>query len=339
MALSPCTAAPWALLACLALGASQESPSGTTASEVSSARGDGVWGNPAAQDLRAAPLVRARPVAAAEEIHPGEPLLLGVRLEIAPDWHVYWENPGDSGMPPRVDWELPDGVEIEGPFWPYPRRYAAGPLVSLGYSRAVTLGFRLRLSPEAAAGLEGVRLTLAAKVSWLACHDEKGCVPGESQVRWSAALGRGAVDPAAELPPELVEWERGLPRGDHGWEFALEGDPAPARGELNLLLRAPKALAEGERPLDFFPREEGRFQLASPPRFEPIAVDGPGEVWRMRMRLERGVEAPERVSGVLLIGVAPGQPPTAVLDLDTHPPAGADGTPNGDRESPLPEKP
>ena len=32
-------------------------------------------------------------------IVPGEAFTLAVRIELDPDWHLYWRNPGASGLP------------------------------------------------------------------------------------------------------------------------------------------------------------------------------------------------------------------------------------------------
>src|SRR6202008_3713117 len=42
-------------------------------------------------------------------IEPGAPFWLGLRQRIAPGWHTYWLNPGDSGEAPTLDWKLPAG--------------------------------------------------------------------------------------------------------------------------------------------------------------------------------------------------------------------------------------
>ena len=31
-------------------------------------------------------------------------------FKLEPGWHVYWQNAGDSGEPPRIQWTLPAGV-------------------------------------------------------------------------------------------------------------------------------------------------------------------------------------------------------------------------------------
>ena len=59
-----------------------------------------------AQPQRVGP-VEVEMVAEQASIQPGQPLRVG--LHIVPDhhWHVYWQNPGDAGLPPTLKWSLP----------------------------------------------------------------------------------------------------------------------------------------------------------------------------------------------------------------------------------------
>ena len=53
--------------------------------------------------------VRAELVAHAPQgIAPGAEVWLGLAIEHAPGWHTYWKNPGDSGLPTTLAWQLPD---------------------------------------------------------------------------------------------------------------------------------------------------------------------------------------------------------------------------------------
>ena len=57
------------------------------------------------------PQVRAELVAHAPDgVTPGKPLWLGLKIEHKPHWHTYWKNPGDSGLPTTLDWQVPAGV-------------------------------------------------------------------------------------------------------------------------------------------------------------------------------------------------------------------------------------
>ena len=51
---------------------------------------------------------------------------MALRQEIAPGWHTYWMNPGDSGEPPRIEWALPTGFTAGDIVWPHPERIRRG---------------------------------------------------------------------------------------------------------------------------------------------------------------------------------------------------------------------
>src|SRR5690349_15443146 len=55
-------------------------------------------------------------------IQPNQPSRIGIRFQTDKDWHIYWQNPGDSGETPRVKWQLPEGIQIGELEWPTPRR-------------------------------------------------------------------------------------------------------------------------------------------------------------------------------------------------------------------------
>ena len=51
--------------------------------------------------------VEAELVPAATALNPGTAVTVALRLKMDPGWHAYWRNPGDSGLPPTLDWKLP----------------------------------------------------------------------------------------------------------------------------------------------------------------------------------------------------------------------------------------
>ena len=61
-------------------------------------------------------------VAEREALAPGETSLLGLRIRHDPQWHTYWRNPGDSGLPTTVRLALPEGWSAGGIVWPAPHR-------------------------------------------------------------------------------------------------------------------------------------------------------------------------------------------------------------------------
>jgi DsbC/DsbD-like thiol-disulfide interchange protein len=99
---------------------------------------------------------------------PGQRLLLGVRFTIEPGWHIYWHNPGDSGMATQIDLELPPGFEAGPVLWPLPRRFELpGGLVAFGYEDEVLLCREVQVP----ATLTGETVTLTATAQWFACKD------------------------------------------------------------------------------------------------------------------------------------------------------------------------
>ncbi len=43
-----------------------------------------------------------------------------VTLLVDPGWHVSWRNPGETGLPTRLNWSLPPGVRAIDETWPVP---------------------------------------------------------------------------------------------------------------------------------------------------------------------------------------------------------------------------
>jgi thiol:disulfide interchange protein DsbD len=107
----------------------------------------------------------------------GQPILVGLRLLHDPHWHTYWRNPGDSGLPTKVDWRLPAGWKAQEIQWPTPMRLPVGPLANFGYEGDLLLP--MVLTPPA--GLKpGSEVRLEAQASWLVCKDV--CIPGEASL-------------------------------------------------------------------------------------------------------------------------------------------------------------
>ena len=83
--------------------------------------------------------VEARLIAENQSIQPGHPFWIAVHLTIDKGWHVYWENAGDSGLPVKATWNLPDHFNAGPLQWPYPEKIQEPPLVGYGYHDEVFL--------------------------------------------------------------------------------------------------------------------------------------------------------------------------------------------------------
>ena len=128
------------------------------------------------------PHVRAELVAHAPEgVAPGAPVWVGLQITHQPEWHTYWKNAGDSGLPTELNWTLPSGVAAGEIAWPVPRKIPVGNLANYGYENTVLLPVPLEVStlykpPMALAGGTPA-MDIRLKASWLVCRKE--CIPEE----------------------------------------------------------------------------------------------------------------------------------------------------------------
>src|SRR5690606_18877945 len=103
----------------------------------------------AAQPSAGTPEVTVRLEPGRLRIAPGGAARIALRLEPAPGWHVYAPDPGDVGVPLRVEWEAPEGVRVTPLAWPAPAPLAVGGWSSLVYSEAVEAQGEIRVAADA----------------------------------------------------------------------------------------------------------------------------------------------------------------------------------------------
>ncbi len=140
-----------------------------------------------------APHVTADLIVESATVKPGSDAWIALRLVLENHWHVYWRNPGDSGLPVSVAWTVPEGYAAGDLVWPAPERLAEGPLVSYGHSGTVVLMAPLRVPADATPGSP---VTIRATAKWLVCRDT--CIPGSADVTATVRVGAGG--PGASAP-------------------------------------------------------------------------------------------------------------------------------------------
>lgn len=204
-------------------------------------------------------LVAATLLCSAATLAPGQSAWLGVRFDVEPGWHIYWENPGDSGMSTSVELSADQG-RVGTLAWPTPRRIdGAGGLTSYGYEGSTTLLRPLEVEPDA----KGV-VRVSGEARWLVCKEDQ-CIPGSADLGLSVPVGtatRGDALAAARqaLPAALPASARTGRAADRAWldlpaaqsvdlfpsralESALAGWTAtPADGGVRVELRLSAAL-------------------------------------------------------------------------------------------------
>ncbi|HEY5794777.1 MAG TPA: protein-disulfide reductase DsbD domain-containing protein [Bosea sp. (in: a-proteobacteria)] len=140
------------------------------------------------------PRVTATLLSSRDAVAPGERFQVALVQKMAPGWHTYWRNPGDSGEPTRIEWVLPQGVSAGEIQWPAPKAIPVEPLVNFGFEGTLLLPVEITVPQDAR---PGERLTLKANATWLVC--EKICIPEEGAFTLDLPIAPAAVvDEAAQ---------------------------------------------------------------------------------------------------------------------------------------------
>ncbi len=233
------------------------------------------------------PQVRAELVAHAPEgVTPGKPMWLALKIEHQPHWHTYWKNPGDSGLPTTLDWQLPAGVQAGDIEWPTPGRLPIGPLMNFGYEGSLLLPVTVTVP----AGFKGEALDVRLHAEWLVCKEV--CIPESGDFALSvpaqaATAGHAALFAAARAarPQALASAQAGATVDGQVLAIKVEGLPAAWRGKT----------------LQYYPEVTGVIQNAA-----PVNGTWSGTAWTARVPLDAQRSAsPDQMPAVL---VAAGEP-------------------------------
>lgn len=195
----------------------------------------------------------------ADGVVPGETLWIAIRQEVREGWHVFWENPGDAGLPLAIEWTLPEGFEAGEPLHPSPEYIPVGPLASFAHEGEPVFLLPLTAPQDAA---PGEAIDIEASASWQACEDI--CVPEEGRFSFSLSVVEEAA-PIAAHAPLFAAARAALPS-------VFEGEAAfSVRGGAYVLeLEPPEGFTDKDA--FFFPAVEGLITPAAPQAI--IARDG-----------------------------------------------------------------
>ena len=244
------------------------------------------WPGVVAQPVQTDHVV-AELISETEWIVPGQPFDVALRFEIEENWHTYWLNPGDAGLPTNIQWELPPGFSAGEIQLPYPERVVTPPLVSYGYSHEVL--HIVRITPPA--DLQpGTTVTLKAKADWLVC--EVVCIPGEADVQLTLPV-------RTQSPPRLSKWadafaetRKKFPIHETDWQITASVQDSL----LVISVRPPQGETTAEQPIIFAPAEEMILENSVEPEFYRTDDEA-----RLVFLISRYREEPlQKISGVLI---------------------------------------
>jgi thiol:disulfide interchange protein DsbD len=126
-------------------------------------------------------------------IMPGRPFDVGVRFEQESGWHIYWQNSGESGLPPTIQWKLPEGFTAGEIQFPIPKRHVSpGDIITNILPGEPIL--IVSIKPPNSVGASTVKL--AAEVRYLICN--QNCLQEQADVQVEVPVQTGDLKPANE---------------------------------------------------------------------------------------------------------------------------------------------
>lgn len=92
---------------------------------------------------------------------------IGVLINLKDDWHIYWRNPGDSGLPTEVEYTLPKEFVASKIKFPTPKIFYSGEIINYGYSHQVLFISEISIPKN----FNQKEISISARLSSLICKD------------------------------------------------------------------------------------------------------------------------------------------------------------------------
>jgi len=230
--------------------------------------------------------VQAQLIADVESIKSGSRFCVALALTMEEGWHTYWKNPGDSGLPTTIEWNLPEGFSAGEIQWPYPQKFETSGIVSFGYENKIFLLVDMQAPP---ALIPGTVAKFSASVAWLACKEE--CVPEHADLTIEIPV----KEHDSKVDSKWIEYfkmsRKNLPKFFKDWDI-----DAAAKVEKIVIQALPHVSVN--RPtmnIYFFPEEEGIVDYSAPQTVEKLHKGYSIEIKRSKF----SSHLPSRLKGIL----------------------------------------
>jgi thiol:disulfide interchange protein DsbD len=216
-------------------------------------------------------------------VTPGSRVNFGIQFVTDNGWHIYWQNPGDSGEPPRIQWHLPAGLSTGTIDWPTPTRLNSAAGTDYGYEGTVVLLSWLQLPETAQPG----RIEVRGDISWLVCREV--CIPQRTQLKMPVRISQIPItdDSAHQMLLSATEHlPKPLPAG-------LRPLAASSADGFRLTLVSNDPIRQAE----FFPSEEA--QIDNGARQELASHNGKATLMLKKSPYLR--KEPQHLKGVIVV--------------------------------------
>lgn len=153
------------------------------------------------------PKARVTLVPFSTHIAPDQSIELGVRFELESGWHMYWQNSGDAGSPPKVSWKLPEGITAGDLQFPAPKKHVSpGDIVTNILKGEPVLLTTLR----AGKNLSASDVLIEAKVITFVCAES--CIQEEANVSLKLPVAATVAEAKPANEDVLNRARRALPK-------------------------------------------------------------------------------------------------------------------------------
>ena len=203
------------------------------------------FSRPAPAEPVVAHYIAAELISENESIRPGTPFTVGILLRPEAGWHLYWRNPGHTGLPTRIDWRLPHDFSAGPLQWPHPTRFGQVPMVTYGYDGDTLLLATIQPPVELR---DGQSIDLAAKASWLVCRAD-ACVPGKADLSLRIGVDETEQHPDSRWTGLFEKTRKQVPRVLAQWTARVEADA----DKVVLSLHAPASKQPSVKTIEVFP--------------------------------------------------------------------------------------
>lgn len=207
---------------------------------------------------------------APQGLTPGARAWLGIIIEHKPDWHTYWKNPGDSGLPTELQWQLPPGLSVGPILWPLPKKIPIAPLANYGFEGRTLLAVPLKVGTDFKPDFLTGKTKIGLQATWLICRRE--CIPQSGNFSLELPAGASTVRDAGFFEA-LLKDQPGRVAGQQKGEVLRNEKSASGPSFLRLAINGLPAAWRGQR-LEAFPETTGIFETAATAQSAPQRWEG-----------------------------------------------------------------
>ncbi|WP_295034796.1 protein-disulfide reductase DsbD domain-containing protein [Salinicola sp.] len=151
-------------------------------------------------------MIRTSLVAESARPAAGEQTTLAVVMQPQDGWHGYWKQPGNVGLAPQFDWQLPDDVTAGEPAYPVPETLLIDNLMNHVYEHPYAILVPLNVPDHLD---EGTTIPVRVDLQYLACRED-ACIPERASLSTDLTVGDGAT--STRHQPDFDRWREALPR-------------------------------------------------------------------------------------------------------------------------------